>query len=261
MPIADAAAAAKALYEARRTGVPIPPFTDTDPGLGMADGYEVQQHLVKMLTGDGEKIVGYKVGLTSKPMQQMVGVDSPDYGPVFGSTLYASGDVVPLSRFIQPKIEAEIVFLLGERLAGPGVTVADVSRSTRGICAAMEIVDSRITDWKIKLADTVADLASNGAAAISSRIVPLGDLDTRLIGMVMTRNGELIDTAAGAAALGDPLAVVAWLANTLGEYGVALEPGHLVMTGALHAAVPMAAGDVFRAEFDRLGPVTVRVGE
>src|SRR5580693_8486791 len=130
MPIADPAAAAKALYEARRTGVPILPFTDTDPGLGMADGYEVQQHLVTLLTGDGEKIVGYKVGLTSKPMQQMVGVDSPDYGPVFGSTLYASGDAVPLSRFIQPKIEAEIVFLLGERLAGPGVTVADVSRAT-----------------------------------------------------------------------------------------------------------------------------------
>jgi 2-keto-4-pentenoate hydratase len=123
----------------------------------------------------------------------------------------------------------------------------------------MEIVDSRITDWRIKLADTVADLASNGAAAISSRIVPLAALDTRLIGMMFTRNGELIDTGAGAAALGDPLAVVAWLANTLGQHGIALEPGHLVMTGALHAAVPMAAGDVFRAEFDHLGPVTVRV--
>jgi 2-keto-4-pentenoate hydratase len=124
----------------------------------------------------------------------------------------------------------------------------------------MEIVDSRITDWRIKLADTVADLASNGAAAISSRIVPLAGLDTRLIGMMLTRNGELIDTGAGAAALGDPLGVVAWLANTLGEHQIALEPGYLVMTGALHAAVPMAAGDVFRAEFDRLGPVTVRVG-
>src|SRR5487761_699157 len=260
MPIADPAVAAKALYEARRTGVPIAPFTDSDPSLGMADGYAVQQHLVRMLLDDGETIVGYKVGLTSRPMQQMVGVDSPDYGPVFGSTLYASGSEVPLSRFIQPKIEAEIVFVLGERLAGPGVSVADVSRATAGVCAAMEIVDSRIADWRIKLADTVADLASNGAAAISSRIVPLAGLDTRLIGMMMTRNGELIDTGAGAAALGDPLAVVAWLANTLGQHQIALEPGYLVMTGALHAAVPMAAGDVFRADFDRLGPVTVRVG-
>jgi 2-keto-4-pentenoate hydratase len=259
MPIADPAAAAMALYEARRTRVPIAPFTDADPGLGMADGYAVQQHLVRMLLEDGEKIVGYKVGLTSKPMQKMIGVDSPDYGPVLASTLYASGADVPMAPFIQPKIEAEIVFVLGERLAGPGVSVADASRAVSGVAAAMEIVDSRITDWRIKLADTVADLASNGAAVISSRIVPLSGLDTRLIGMMLTRCGELIDTGAGAAALGDPLAVVAWLANTLGLNGVALEPGHLVMTGALHAAVPMAAGDVFRADFDRLGPVTVRV--
>ena len=103
----------------------------------------------------------------------------------------------------------------------------------------MEIVDSRFADWRIKLADTVADLASNGAVAVSSRLVPLTGVDTRLIGMTFTRNGELVDTGAGAAALGDPLAVVAWLANVLGENGVALEPGHLVMTGALHAAVPM----------------------
>jgi 2-keto-4-pentenoate hydratase len=192
-------------------------------------------------------------------MQKMIGVDSPDYGPVLASTVYRDGDEIPLSRFIQPKIEAEIVFVLGERLAGPGVSVTDAYRAVAGVAAAMEIVDSRIVDWRIKLADTVADLASNGAVATSSRLVPLEGLDPRLIGMLLTRNGDLVDTAAGAAALGDPLAVVAWLANTLGENGVALEPGHLVMTGALHAAVPMNAGDVFRAEFDRLGPVTVRV--
>jgi 2-keto-4-pentenoate hydratase len=168
MPIADPAVAARALYEARRTRVPIAPFTDADPELGMADGYAVQQHLVRMLQADGEKIVGYKVGLTSKPMQKMIGVDSPDYGPVFASTLYASGADVPMAPFIQPKIEAEIVCVLGERLAGPSVSVADVSRAVSGVAAAMEIVDSRITDWRIKLADTVADLASNGAVAISS---------------------------------------------------------------------------------------------
>jgi len=259
MPIADPAAAARALYEARRTGRPIEPFTDGDPSLGMADGYAVQQHLVRMLLDDGEKIVGYKVGLTSRPMQQMVGVGSPDYGPVLASTVYASGAELPLGSFIQPRLEAEIVFVLGDRLAGPGVSVADASRATSGVAAAMEIIDSRIVGWRIKLADTVADLASNGAVVISSRIVPLAGLDTRLIGMVLTRGGQLTDTGAGAAALGDPLRVVAWLANTLGEHGVALEPGHLVMTGSMHAAVPIAAGDVFRAEFDRLGPVTVRV--
>ncbi|WP_028938771.1 2-keto-4-pentenoate hydratase [Pseudonocardia spinosispora] len=261
MPVTDPSGKARALYKARRARVPIAPFTDEDPSLDMADGYAIQRELVPLLLADGDRIVGYKVGLTSKPMQKMIGVDSPDYGPVLASTLYRDGDTIGLDRFIQPKIEAEIVFVLGERLAGPNVVVTDAAAAIAGATAAMEIVDSRIVDWRIKLADTVADLASNGAAVTSGRVVPLSGLDSRLIGMTLTRNGELLDTGAGAAALGDPVAVVAWLANVLGENGIALEPGHLVMTGALHAAVPMAAGDVFRAEFDRLGPVTVRVAE
>ena len=260
MPVTDAAAKARALYDARRTRTPIAPFTDDDPSLTMADGYAIQRELVPLLLADGDAVVGYKVGVTSKAMQRLIGIDSPDYGPVLASTVYRDGDTIPLDRFIQPKIEAEIVFVLGERLAGPGVSVTDARRAIAGAAAAMEIVDSRIADWRIKLADTVADLASNGAVAVSSRLVPMDDLDPRLIGMMITRNGELLDTGAGAAALGDPVAVVAWLANVLGADGVALEPGHLIMTGSLHAAEPMRAGDVFRAEFDRLGAVTVRVG-
>jgi len=173
--------------------------------------------------------------------------------------VYSDGDAVPASAFIQPKLEAEIAFVLGSPLAGPGVSVLDARRAIAGMTAAVEIVDSRFADWRIRLADTVADLASNGAVAVSSRVVPLSGVDPRLIGMVLTRQGELVDTGAGAAALGDPVKVVAWLANTLGAMGAKLEAGHLVMTGALHAAVPMRAGDVFRADFDRLGPVTVRV--
>jgi 2-keto-4-pentenoate hydratase len=255
----DAPGKARALHEARRTRVPIAPFTDADPTLGMAEGYAIQRELVPLLLADGDRVVGYKVGLTSTAMQRMVGVDSPDYGPVLASTVYRDGEALPLDRFIAPKVEAEIVFVMGERLLGPGVGPTDAARAVAGAAASMEIVDSRIADWRIKLADTVADLASNGAVAVSSRVVPLEGLDTRLIGMTLTRNGELIDTGAGAAALGDPLAVVTWLANVLGEHGVALEPGHLVMTGALHAAVPLAAGEVYRAEFDRLGPVSLRV--
>jgi 2-keto-4-pentenoate hydratase len=261
MPITDVPGKARALYDARQDRKPIEPFTDEDASLTMADAYAVQAELTRLLLADGDRIVGYKVGLTSKPMQRMVGVDTPDYGPVLGSTVYRNGDAVSLGAFIQPKIEAEIVFVLGERLRGPGVSVTDAHRAIAGIAASVEIVDSRFADWRIKLADTISDLASNGAVAVSSQLVPLAGLDTRLIGMTLSRNGELVDTGAGAAALGDPLAVVAWLANTLGEHGVALEPGHLVMTGALHAAVPMTAGDVFRADFDRLGPVTVRVVE
>jgi 2-keto-4-pentenoate hydratase len=260
MPLTDVPGKARALYEARRTRQAIAPFTDADPDLGMADGYAVQQELTRLLLADGDRIVGYKVGLTSKPMQQMIGVDQPDYGPVLASTVYSDGDIVSAGSFIQPKLEAEIAFVLGSPLAGPDVSVLDARRAIAGMTAAVEIVDSRFADWRIKLADTVADLASNGAVAVSSRLVPLEGVDPRLIGMVLTRQGELIDTGAGAAALGDPVKVVAWLANTLGAMGVKLEAGHLIMTGALHAAVPMRPGDVFRADFDRLGPLTVRVG-
>lgn len=259
MRITDVEGKAKALFEARRNRVAIAPFTDADPALGMADGYAVQAELVRLILADGDRIVGYKAGLTSKPMQTMLGVDQPDYGPVLASTVYQDGDDIPVSRFIQPKVEAEIVLVLGEQLCGPGVTVDDARRAVAGAAASMEIVDSRFENWRIKLCDTVADLASNGAVAISADVVPLDGIDVRLIGMVLTRDGALVDTGAGAAALGDPLAVVAWLANTLAPDGIALEPGHVIMTGALHAAVPMAPGESYRAEFDRLGAIGINV--
>ena len=167
MGITDVPGKAKALYEARRTRVAIAPFTDEDPSLGMADGYAVQSELVRLILADGDRILGYKAGLTARPMQTMLGVDQPDYGPVLASTVYQDGDAIPMSRFIQPKVEAEIVLVLGERLHGPGVTVDAARRAVAGAAAAMEIVDSRFADWRIKLCDTVADMASNGAVAIS----------------------------------------------------------------------------------------------
>jgi 2-keto-4-pentenoate hydratase len=259
VPISDVEGKARALYDARRTRVAIAPFTDADPTLDMADGYAVQAELVGLILADGDRVIGYKAGLTSRPMQAMLGVDQPDYGPVLGSTVYRDGDAISLGGFIAPKIEAEIVLVLGERLRGPGITIDDARAAVSGAAASMEIVDSRFVGWRIKLADTVADLASNGAMVMSDTVVPLADADPRLIGMVLTRNGELVDTGAGAAALGNPLAVVAWLANTLAADGIALEPGHVIMTGALHAAVPMTAGEEYRAEFDRLGSVAVRI--
>ncbi|WP_308820094.1 2-keto-4-pentenoate hydratase [Pseudonocardia alni] len=256
--VVDPRGKAAALYEARRTRVPIAPFTDTEPHLTLADGYAVQAELVPMLLADGDELIGYKVGLTSLAMQRLIGVESPDFGPVLASTRYADGGVVPMDRFISPRMEAEITFVMGDSLLGPGVTADAARQAVSGAAASMEIVDSRFEDWRLELADTVADLASNGALVVSDAFVPVDDFDSRLVGMVLSRNGELVDTGAGAAALGDPLKVVAWLANVLGEHGLALEPGHLVMTGALHAAVPLAAGDVFTAEFDRLGTVSVR---
>lgn len=261
MALTDPSAMARALYEARRDRAPIPPFTDSDPSLTMSDGYVIQQEFVRLLLADGDVVIGHKVGATSEAMQRLIGLDSPDYGPVLGSTLHYDGETLALDQFIAPKIEAEIGFVLGDRLRGPGVTTDDARRAIAGAVAAMEIVDSRIADWRIRLADTVADLASNGAVAISNHIVPLIGIDPRNLAMTLRHDSEIIDSGKGAAALGDPVAVVAWLANTLGEAGVCLEPGHLILTGALHAAIPLAPGDEFRADFDHLGAVTLRVAD
>jgi 2-keto-4-pentenoate hydratase len=250
---------ADALYDARRTLVPIPPLTDTDPGLTMADGYLVQQGVVRRYLEDGDRVVGYKLGLTSKPMQSMLGVDSPDFAPVMASHVNVDGSAIGTAAFIAPRLEAEIAVVLGEELTGPDCTSLDVVRAVEGVVASIELVDSRVADWRIKLPDTVADMASSGAIVIGGRTTPVADVDLRLLGMVFTRDGEVIATGAGAAALGNPAAAVAWLVRTLHTLGASLPAGSIVMTGALHAAVPVAAGETYRAEFDRLGSVTVRI--
>jgi 2-keto-4-pentenoate hydratase len=259
--MADDAAArsARALYEAREKRVPIAPLTDTDPGLDMADGYAVQRAFTALLVADGDRVIGYKAGLTSAVMQDMFGVGTPDYGPVLAATIRGDGATVSLEEFIAPKVEAEIVFRLAAPLSGPGVTVPQARAAIGAVMAGLEIVDSRIENWRIRLADTIADLASSAAAVFGRPVAPSADLDCRLLGMVFSRNGELVATGAGAAALGDPVAVVAWLANVLGEHGVTLDAGQVIMTGALHAAVPLRPGDSFTAEFDRLGSITLHV--
>jgi len=261
MTITDAEVSklAAALHEARATGVAIPPLTARHPGMTMADGYRVQQELVARLTAEGERIVGYKLGLTSAPMQKLLGVDSPDFAPVLSSHLNPDGCAVSAAAFIAPRVEAEIALLLRDDLRGPDCTALDVASAVSGAVAALEIVDSRIADWKITLADTIADLASSGAIVLGPAVTPAAGLDLRVLGMVLTCNGGLVATGAGAAALGNPLQAVAWLANTLHPLGEYLRAGQFVMTGALHAAVDMAAGQTYRAEFDRLGPVGLRV--
>lgn len=255
----DAKTQAERLYKATRTRIAIPPLTSERPEMSAADGYAIQSELVSMLLADGDSVVGYKLGLTSKPMQEMLGVHEPDYAPVLASGVVDDGAAVEVSRYIQPKIEAEIALVLDRPLQGPHVTTLEASRAIAGAAAALEIIDSRIEDWKIRLPDTIADLASSGSVVISGRLVPLDGFDIRLVGMAISRNGELMGTGAGAAALGNPVQAVAWLANTLAPYGVTLEAGRFVMTGSLHAAFPVSPGDVIRAECDRLGPVTVRM--
>jgi 2-keto-4-pentenoate hydratase len=250
---------AAALYAAFRGRAPISPFTDDEPDMSVADAYAVQQSYVDLLLeGTGGRVVGYKLGLTSEPMQQMMGVHEPDYGPVLSHMVFDDGSAVDLSSYIQPRVEAEIALVLNRELRGPGITALEAGRAVEGAVAAIEMVDSRIVDWKIKLADTISDLASSAATILGSRLVPIEGWDPRLVGMVVRHNGEVVDTGAGAAALGNPLKAVAWLANTLAPFDVALQPGWFIMTGSLHRAFPVEPGDVVRADFDRLGPVSVR---
>jgi len=250
---------AAALYAARSSGVPIEPLTDSYPAMSVRDAYRIQQDLVSALLADGDRIVCYKLGLTSLPMQRMFGVDSPDFAPVLASHVHPDGAAIAAASFIRPRVEAEIALVLAEDLAGRDCTALDVARAVSGAASAIEIVDSRIADWRIKLADTIADLASSGAIVLGAAITPVGGVDLRLAGMVFTRDGEVVATGAGAAALGSPLHAVAWLVRTLDSLGASLRAGQFIMTGALHAAVDIAPGQRYRAEVDRLGPIGLRV--
>ena len=226
------------------------------------DGYRVQQAIVRGRLAAGQRIVGWKLGLTSKAMQDQLGVDQPDYGPIFDAMLVPDGQAVAVSELIAPRAEAEICFVLSSPLRGPGVTRDDVLAATDGVIAAIEIIDSRIENWKIALPDTIGDMASSARVATATTKVSIAGFDVRLVGAVLEREAdgrtEVVSTGAGAAALGDPVVAVAWAANTLGPLGVTMEAGQIVMTGALHASVPAHAGDVFTARFDRLGAVSVR---
>lgn len=249
---------AERLMTAEHKRLPTDPLTAAHPAMTAEDAYAVQQTILRTRLESGDSIVGWKVGLTSEAMQAMLGVDTPDYGPILSSMLVNDRGTIAASDLIQPKAEAEIAFVLDRSLRGPGVTPSDVARATAGVVASIEVIDSRIRDWKIALADTVADMASSARVVTSELRVPLEDLDLREVGVAVRLNGGTVETGKGAAVLGDPLSAVAWAANTLGALGVTLEAGQLIMPGAMHRAVDVAAGDTIQATFDELGPVEVR---
>ena len=249
------------LWEADRTAKPIAALTDRHDGLGIEDAYAIQTINIDRRIADGQRVIGRKVGLTSKPMQDLLGVDEPDFGVLTDEMLVEDGDLITLSRLVQPRVEAELAFVMERDLAGPGVTTAGALAAIAGALPAVEIVDSRVADWKIKLVDTVADNASSGLLVLGGRMRKVEELDLRLLGVVVSRNGEMIDTGAGAAALGNPARCVAWLANKLGSLGSGLKAGDIVLPGAVHKMVPVTRGDVFRAEFAHLGAVTVRFSD
>ena len=246
------------LWQAERTARPVPPLTDRHPELRIEDAYAIQTLNTDRRLAGGARIIGRKVGLTSRPMQELLGVDEPDYGVLTDDMVVEDGDEIPLSRLVQPRVEAELAFVMDRDLAGPGVTTANALAAIAGVLPAVEVVDSRVADWKIKLVDTVADNASSGLIVTGGTLRRVVDLDLRLLGVVVTRGGELLDTGAGAAALGNPARCVAWLANKLAAFGDGLRAGDVVLPGAVHKMVPVEPGDVFRAEFAHLGAVTVR---
>lgn len=249
---------AKELRTAEEQRSPVPPVAERFGPLRLEDAYAVQQANVALKLAAGDRIVGRKIGLTSLAMQTQLGVDQPDFGHLLASMAVPNGGAVVAAELIAPRIELEIAFLLGRDLAGPGVTTADVLAATEAVFPSLEIIDSRIADWKIGLVDTVADNASSGRFVMPSRLTPVRHLDLRLLGGVMEINGVLTSWSCGAAALGDPAACLAWLANTLAPFGGRLEAGEIVLSGALDKSVPVQAGDVVRADFDRLGSAGVR---
>jgi 2-keto-4-pentenoate hydratase len=253
----DLMSAADDLLRAQREGRPIAPLTDTYVDMTPADAYRIQLVNIGRRVEDGVSVRGHKVGLSAKAMQEMLGVDEPDYGHLVSDMFIFEEETIDVSRFLQPRVEIEIAFVLGRDLSGPGVTVADVVRATEFVLPSIEIVDSRIADWNVKLEDTIADNASSGAVVLGGNPTLLTDIDVRRIGAELWCNDVRKETGRSDAVLGNPVVAVAWLANKVSMFGVSLSEGHVVMPGSCTRMIPVHAGDVIRAEFEEIGHVAV----
>lgn len=245
------------LVRAERQRVPIPAPSAWLPGLSVEEAYEIQDAIVGSRLESGELLVGWKIGLTSPETQEQFGADEPDRAPILSDRLVRDGDAVLLDELIQPRVVAGIAIEFGRPFAGPGMTAQDVLPYATGLRPTIEILDSRIEDWRIRLPDTIADMASSARLVVGDTLTPPDGVELRRLGVALERNGKGIATGTGSAVLGDPLKAVAWLANVLGRMRQDIEVGHIVMCGALHASVPVTRGDTFRAFFDRLGSVSV----
>lgn len=252
---------AKHLASAWDKRVGVEPITELAPNLSVDEAYHIQLATIQEETTAGNVVTGKKIGLTSKAMQDSLGVGEPDYGHLLNSMVVKNGGTISKQQVLQPKVEGEIAFVLKKDLKGPNVSSFEVLQATDYIVPALEIVDSRIKDWKITLADTVADNASSGLYVLGDQKIRVTDVDLKQIGMALYKNDTLVNTGVGAAALGDPAKCVAWLANKLYTYGIELKAGEVILSGALSAAVPGESGDNFRAAFAHLGEVTISFEE
>lgn len=252
---------AEVLHQAEMSRMPCARVTDME-ALTVEDAYAIQRlnierRLRKGLYGVPATQVGRKIGLTSEAVQRWLNVTEPDFGTLLSDMVVLDGARVPAGILMQPRAEAEVAFVLKSDLSGPGVTVSDIIRATDFILPAIEIIDSRIEDWKITYCDTVADNASSGMFVLGDSPVDLKGLDLRLLGMTLRKNGGIVSSGAGAACLGNPLHAMVWLANKLGELGDGLRAGELILSGALGAVTPVASGDVVEARIHGLGRCSV----
>ena len=255
MTTLDHGQAAQELLACYKTRQPIDPLLDRFPAMTVTDAYQIQLLQARERVGAGEIVIGHKVGLTSAPMRKALGVDVPDHGHLFDTMLWPDGHDIPLAEFIAPKIEPEVAFILEHDLTGPGVTAATAARAITYCLPAIEIIDSRIRDWRIGLCDTIADNGSSGGVVLGERPLRVTDIDLRLVGCIVAKNRKLAETGAGAAVMGGPLKSLAWLANTLAEQG-GLPAGSVIMSGSITAPLDVSDGDTFDVELDRLGRVS-----
>jgi 2-oxopent-4-enoate/cis-2-oxohex-4-enoate hydratase len=237
---------------------PIAPLTERYPDITLAEAYAIQRQLLARRRTGGARVVGKKIGVTSRAVMDMLKVAEPDFGVLLDDMACRDGETVEYRRLIAPRAEGEIAFVLKRTLRGPGVTAAMVFAATEFVMPCFEIVDSRITDWKIKIQDTVADNASSALFVLGDRAVRPDEVDLRTVGMVLEHNGDVVVTGAGAAALGSPLNAVAWLANRLADFDEALEAGEVILSGSLAAMVPVKAGDTFRVWLGGIGSAAIR---
>ena len=258
MDVVSRAEAAQRLLAAYGTRQAVEPPSGVYPDMTLADAYEIQLLQIRARLAAGAAIQGHKVGLTSVAMQRQLGVDRPDYGHLLSDMFHAEHEPIAAGGYLQPRIEPEVAFVLRRELRGPGVTVAHAVAAVDFVLPALELIDSRVRDWKIGLLDTIADNASSGGVVLGSRPTRLDRVDLRRSGCVLYRRALVVATGAGGAVLGSPLNSLVWLANTLGQRGVVLEPGQVVLPGSVTASVPVAAGDSFTATFAGLGSVSAR---
>lgn len=254
--IQQAADALRLARESRRT---IAPISATYDIAGLEAAYAVAERNTQARLAQGRRIVGKKVGLTSKAVQQQLGVDQPDFGVLFDDMEFLSGQDVPMARLMQPKVEAEIAFVVERDLSGHLPSYAEFVNALAYALPAIEIVDSAITDWKISLVDTVADNASCGFYVLGDQPVALGQLSLGEVGMSLSKNGAVVSVGVGAACLGHPLRAAYWLARTMAERGQGLRAGEVIMSGALGPMVPVVAGDLIQADIGELGRVSCRM--